>query len=381
MKKIILAFDSFKGSVSSLEIGRSAWRAIHAVYPDCEVVSLPIADGGEGTVQAICSTLDTYEVTCEATDPYLNPIETTYHITADGTTAIIEMAATSGLPLVEEDRRNPLYTTTYGTGEVVRDALQRGCRRFILGLGGSATNDAGTGMLCALGVHFLNKQGEELATFGKSLIQIAQMDDTHLVEGLRESHFTLICDVNNPFYGADGAAFVFAPQKGATPTDVLTLDAGLRHYAHVLKEQKGMDISGMAGAGAAVGMGGGLLPFLNAELKPGIETILDLVQYREALQGADLVLTGEGFIDAQSLMGKALNGVLKIAQEQHVPVIALCGGAEHVSQLNEMGFTSIFSIQPSPVTMEQAMEKEFTLENIERTTLQLMRTIRQFSGK
>ena len=330
-------------------------------------------------MQAICSALQTTEIACHAHDPLMNPIETTYRITADGTTAILEMAATSGLPLLPSELRTPLYTSTYGTGEVVRDALQRGCRRFILGLGGSATNDAGTGMLSALGVRFLDKCGNALQPCGKNLIKVDAIDDTQINTALCRSTFTLICDVNNPFYGADGAAFVFAPQKGASPADVLTLDAGLRHYAHTLKLQKGVDVSAMAGAGAAGGMGGGLIPFLQAQLKPGIETILELLNYREALQGADLVITGEGHIDAQTTMGKALGGVLKIAKEYQVPVVALGGGVEHVHQLNELGFTAVLSIQASPVDLSQAMDKTYTLANLERTVKQVVRIVNQFS--
>ena len=305
----------------------------------------------------------------------MHPLTTSYHITADGETAILEMAATSGLPLLSSNQRNPLYTSTYGTGEVVIDALNRGCRHFILGIGGSATNDAGTGMLAALGVRFLNNRGEEVKPCGKNLTRIEQIDESHADGRLKDCHFTIICDVNNPFYGADGAAFVYAPQKGASPQEVLQLDAGLRHYAHVLKLNKGIDIAGLPGAGAAGGMGGGLLPFLNAELKPGIETILELLHFDEALQEADLVITGEGWIDAQTTMGKALGGVLKLATKQSVPVIALGGGVENTPLLNEMGFAAVLSIQPAPVSLEQAMQTEFTLSNIERTVTQVVRLI------
>ena len=344
-------------------------------------MSIPIADGGEGTTHAICSALSTNEVTCQAHNPLMNRINTTYHITNDGTTAILEMAATSGLPLLPPELRNPLYTTTYGTGEVIIDALNKGCRQFILGIGGSATNDAGIGMLSALGFRFLNKRGEEVKPCGKSLIRIEQIDESHVDGRLKDCHFTIICDVNNPFYGMDGAAFVYAPQKGASAQEVLQLDAGLRHYAHVLKAQKGMDVSGLSGAGAAGGMGGGLLPFLNAELKPGIETILQLLHFNEALQGADLVITGEGWIDAQTTMGKALGGVLKMATQQGIPAIALGGGVENTPILNEMGFAAVLPIQPAPVPLEQAMDTEFTLSNIERTVAQIVRLIHATSPK
>lgn len=378
MKKIILAFDSFKGSAGSLEIAGAARNAIAKEFPFCEVLHFPIADGGEGTTEAICTGLDVEKVSCCAHDPLMNPIEVTYGVTRDGMTAILEMASASGLPLVPDALRNPMHTTTYGTGEIILDALNRGCRRFIMGIGGSATNDAGTGMLAALGVRFLDGSGKVLEPKGSNLIRMESVDDSLLPVALREASFTIACDVNNPFYGEQGAAFVFAPQKGATPGEVEMLDKGLRHYAGVIRRQKNLDISAVPGAGAAGGMGGGLLPFLNATLKPGIDTILDILRFRDALCDADLVFTGEGKLDAQTAMGKALGGVLKMATEQHVPVIALGGGVEATSQLNEMGFTAVLSIQPAPVSLGKAMQREFTLENIERTVTQLIRIIRCF---
>ena len=378
MKKIILAFDSFKGSAGSLDIAGAARQAILKEYPHCEVLHFPIADGGEGTTEAICTGLDVNKVSCTAHDPLMNPIEVTYGVTKDNTTAILEMAAASGLPLVSGALRNPMHTSTFGTGEVILDALNRGCRRFIMGIGGSATNDAGIGMLSALGVRFLDNTGKVLEPKGSNLIRIESVDDSGLYPALNESTFTIACDVNNPLYGQQGAAFVFAPQKGATPDEVAALDEGLQHYAGIIRRQKQLDISSVPGAGAAGGMGGGLLPFLNAVLKPGINTILDILCFRDALRGADLIFTGEGKLDAQTAMGKALGGILKLAKEQDVPVIALGGGVEATSQLNEMGFTAVLSIQPAPVSLDKAMQKEFTLENIERIVTQLIRIIKRF---
>lgn len=380
MKKVILAFDSFKGSVSSLEISQAVSKAILKEYPDCEVQYFPIADGGEGTTEAICAGLDINRVVCPAHDPLMNPIEVTYGITKDGTTAILEMASAGGLPLVPESLRNPMNTSTYGVGEVVSDALRRGCRRFIVGIGGSATNDAGIGMLSALGVRFLDSEGKVLEPRGSNLIHIASVDDSCLHTGLSESSFTIACDVNNPFYGLQGAAYIFAPQKGATPEEVQALDGGLRHYAAVLQTEKGMDVSLIPGAGAAGGMGGGILPFLQATLKPGIDTILDILHFNESLKDADLVFTGEGKLDAQTAMGKALGGILNAANELNVPVIALGGGVEATEQLNEMGFTAVLAIQSSPVSLDKAMQKEFALDNLKRTVIQLIRIIRQFES-
>lgn len=379
MRKVILAFDSFKGSANSLDIAEYAARAILKECPNCQVVRFPIADGGEGTTKALCANLNVIEVTCTAHDPLMNEVEVSYGITKDGTTAILEMASASGLPLVPPSLRNPMNTSTYGTGEVVLDALDRGCRKFILGIGGSATNDAATGMLHALGVRFLNKEDEELATKGSNLIHIDRVDDSAIHPALKESSFIIACDVNNPLYGSQGAAFVFAPQKGATEDEVHALDDGLRHYAEVIKECKGMDIASIAGSGAAGGMGGGVLPFLNAVLKPGIETILEILRFEESIRDADLILTGEGKLDVQTGMGKAPGGILKIANEKGVPVIALGGCVESVKQLNDMGFTAVLSIQPGAVSLEQAMEQQFALDNMERTVAQLIRIIKRFN--
>lgn len=378
MKKIILAFDSFKGSAGSLEIAGAARKGILKECPHCNVVSFPIADGGEGTTEAICTGLEVNHVTCTAHDPLMNPIEVMYGITRDGTTAILEMASASGLPLVPEALRNPMNTSTYGTGEIIRDALQKGCRRFILGIGGSATNDAGTGMLSALGIRFLDESGNPLKPIGSNLIRIAAIDDSSLHPALQEATFTIACDVNNPFYGPQGAAFVYAPQKGASPEEVIALDEGLRHYADILLKQKGVDIAAIPGAGAAGGMGGGLLPFLHATLKPGIDAILDILRFEESLHEANLIFTGEGKLDAQTGMGKALGGILQMAQGRNVPVIALGGAVEATGLLNEMGFTAVLPIQPAPVSLDRAMQKEFTLDNIERIVAQLVRIVQQF---
>ena len=375
MKKIILAFDSFKGSVGSAEIALRAQQAIGKQLPNCEVVTFPIADGGEGTTEAICKGLQAQVVSCSAHDPLMNPIEVLYGIANDGDTAILEMAAASGLPLLSTADRNPMNTTTFGTGEIILDALKRGCRHFIMGIGGSATNDAGTGMLTALGFRFLDKGGTVLDPVGRNLSRIEQIDDSLVPSALRESSFTIACDVTNPFYGPQGAASVFAPQKGASAHDVELLDNGLKHYADLLFQLKGIDVHLIPGAGAAGGMGGGILPFLNATLQSGIDTILDILHFEKALDEANLVITGEGKMDAQTGMGKALGGILRKAQQKNVPVIALGGAVEDVSLLNEMGFTAVFSIQPYPVTLEKAMQREFALENIERTVTQIIRII------
>ncbi|MEG2779442.1 MAG: glycerate kinase [Bacteroidales bacterium] len=380
MKKIILAFDSFKGSVNSIDIADSVKGAILLEYPHCNVVTFPIADGGEGTIEAICSKLDVVRVNCMAHDPLMNSINVEYAITKDGYTAILEMATASGLPLVPIERRNPMNTTTYGTGEIIFDALQRGCRKFIMGIGGSATNDAGIGLLNALGIRFLDKNKKELLPIGGNLINIDCIDCSNVVLGLNNAMFIIVCDVNNPFTGKEGAAYVYAPQKGASPIEVEKLNNGMEHYAKILKNIKGTDIVDIPGAGAAGGMGGGLLPFLNATLKPGIETILDMLKFDEAIKDANLVLTGEGKLDAQTNMGKALGGIVKKAKIADVPVIAICGCVEDIAELNEMGFTAVLPIQPAPVSLEKAMQKQFALDNIVRTVTQIIRIVKRFEN-
>lgn len=372
MRKIILAFDSFKGSVSSSEITENLSRCIRRNWPDCEVLGFPMADGGEGTVEAIAQCLPVKRQLCQVHGPLMEPMTASYAVTADGT-AIIEMAAASGLPLLEVGQRNPLDTTTLGTGELIRNALRRGYRKFVLGLGGSATNDAGVGVMHALGVRFLDAEGEVLQPVGRNLGQISQMDTSKVYAALKHTSFLLACDVQNPLYGPQGAAYVYAPQKGATLEQVVELDDGLRSYATVLEQTTGFKVSSVAGAGAAGGMAGGLLPFLNCEIKSGIDVLLDMVHFDEALQGADLVLTGEGSIDAQTCMGKTLSGILKRARARQIPIVGLGGRVEAVEDLNAFGFTALFPIHSSLISLEEAMQKEVTLRHLNQTALQVLR--------
>ena len=377
MKKIVIASDSFKGCASSLEVAEAAAAAVRRVFPDCEVVKIPVADGGEGTMEALLYSLNGRMVSCTVHDPLMNPIRAEYGISDDSKTAIIEMAAASGLPLVPEDKRNPLQTTTYGTGELIKDALARGCHQFLIGIGGSATNDAGTGMLQALGFRFLNSAGQELGRGGKILTDIHTIDDTNAIPQLRESVFTIACDVNNPFSGKDGAAYVYARQKGASDATIHLLDEGLASFAAVVEKEKHIDLNTIAGAGAAGGLGGGFLAFLAATLKPGIRMVLDAIRFEEQIRGADLIITGEGKLDVQTAMGKTPWGVLQVARGQNIPVIAIGGSVENTEALNNQGFLSVFSIQPGVVTLEQAMEKKFALANIERTVIQFLRIVRR----
>ena len=373
MKKIVIASDSFKGSLSSAEVAACGERAVHRLFPDCEVVQLPVADGGEGTVETLTAALGGQSVATVVHDPLGRIITAHYGWIAQTQTAIIEMAAASGLPLLQPAERNPWLTSTYGTGELIRDALKRGCRKFLIAIGGSATNDGGMGLLQALGFRFLDAEGQELPGRGGSLQKIQQIDCTGAIATLKSCQFTVACDVTNPFYGTEGAAYVFAPQKGADAAMVEALDQGLRHFAQLIHTTQGITIDHLPGAGAAGGLGGGLVAFLQARLTPGIEMVLDALQFDRQIAGADLIITGEGKLDAQTCMGKTALGVLRRAQRQNIPVVALGGAVEASEVLNRCGFLAVLPILPYPVSLTEAMDPIFTQQNIERTLTQVLR--------
>ena len=373
MKKIVIASDSFKGCLSSREIALAAEAGIRKVLPDCEVVGIPVADGGEGTTEALVDAMNGRLVTCEVHDPLMNLIQAEYGILGDGLTAVIEMAAASGLVLIPPEMRNPLLTTTYGTGELIRDALQRGCRRFLIGIGGSATNDAGTGMLQALGFRFFDTDGNEPEKGGQILEKIAHIDSANVIPALQESVFTVACDVNNPFSGENGASFVYARQKGADDAMIRRLDNGLRRFAAVIHASTGKEIDAVPGAGAAGGLGGGFIAFLPATLKPGIQMVLEALRFDSRIQHADLIITGEGKLDRQTAMGKTPAGILEAGKKRQIPVIAIGGAIEDSDALLQQGFLAVFSIQPGPVSLEQAMDKTFAGSQVERTVEQIVR--------
>ncbi|WP_342750533.1 glycerate kinase [Termitidicoccus mucosus] len=375
MKKIVVAVDSFKGCLDSLEVAGAIEAGIKAVHPRCEVVKVPVADGGEGTVQALVWATGGRTHTLTVHGPLMRPVAASYGILGDGRTAVIEMASASGLPLVPPGERNPMETTTLGTGELIADALRRGCRRFILGIGGSATNDAGTGLLQALGFRFLDAAGTELGHGGKILKTIARIDGSGANPLLREAEFRVACDVDNPFSGPRGAAHVYGPQKGADPQMVAVLDRGLAQFAAVIKAHTGRDIDAEPGAGAAGGMGGGLLAFLGARLQPGIALVLETLRFENLLDGASLVITGEGRMDAQTAMGKAPQGVAAAAARRGVPVIALAGGVEDTAAINRIGIAGVFSIMPRPMSLQDAMVPETAAKNIRELVAQLFQTI------
>ena len=370
--KIVIASDSFKGSLSSIEVAEAATRGIKAVYPDCEVVAVNVADGGEGTVEAVVETLGGEIVHAMVSDPLGRPIRARYGIA--GETAIIEMAAASGLPLLHPEERNPWMTSTYGTGEMIMDAIQRGCRHFLVGIGGSATNDAGTGMLQAMGFKFYDFNGKEITDCrGGRLQDIADLDDTFVPKEVSESQFIVACDVDTPFCGPEGAAPVFAPQKGADTEMVARLDAGMASLAKVIENKYNINIVHIAGAGAAGGMGGGFRAFLNATLQRGIEMVLDAICFDQTIKGADLIITGEGKIDFQTAKGKTAAGVLARAKKQGIPVVAIGGCVEMCKSVEQMGFAGIYPILEEKVPLEIAMRPDFAAQNVEKTMARIVR--------
>ena len=364
--KIVIASDSFKGSLTSVEVAQAATRGIKAVYPDCDVVAVNVADGGEGTVEAVVDALGGEIVHTTVSDPLGRPIQARYGIA--GKKAIIEMSAASGLPLLSSEERNPWITSTYGTGEMIMDAIQRGCSQFLVGIGGSATNDAGTGMLQALGFKFYDFNGKEIIDCrGGRLQDIADLDDTFVPKAVREAQFIVACDVDTPFCGPEGAAPVFAPQKGADAEMVAKLDAGMTSFAHVIENKYGINIVPVAGAGAAGGMGGGFRAFLNASLQRGIDMVLDAIDFDYTIQGADLIITGEGKIDFQTAKGKTAAGVLARAKKQNIPVIAIGGCVEICESVKQMGFAGIYPITEEKLPLEIAMQAEVAAMNVEKT--------------
>lgn len=364
--KIVIASDSFKGSLSSIEVAQAATRGIKAIYPDCHVIAVNVADGGEGTVEAVVNTLGGEMVTATVHDPLGRLIPARYGIA--GNKAIIEMAAASGLPLLRPEERNPWLTSTHGTGELIMDAMRRGCRQFLIGIGGSATNDAGTGMLQAMGFRFYDSNDNEIEhCCGGTMHMIARIQDNEVAECVRQSQFIVACDVDTPFCGKDGASPVFAPQKGADPDMVARLNAGMASLAEVIENKYHINIVPVAGAGAAGGMGGGFRAFLNATLKRGIDMVLDTIEFDQMIAGADLIITGEGKIDFQTAKGKTAAGVLARAKAQDIPVIAIGGCVERCESVEQMGFAGIYPITEEKLPLEIAMQAEVAAANIEKT--------------
>ena len=377
MKKIVIAADSFKGSISSRRFAEVCRGAVLSVIPDCEVVTIPLGDGGEGTVEALISAVGAAKVSIAVSDPLMRDTTALYGVSPDGSTAIMEMAQASGLPLLSDCERNPMITSTYGTGQMIIDALGRGCRNIMIGIGGSATNDGGTGMLQALGAVFLDTDDKPLPTpmNGGALPLIRRIDLSRLDNRLKDTRITVACDVDNPLCGPLGATHVFARQKGANDAMIEKLECGMCNYSRLLSEATGRDVAQMPGAGAAGGLGGALAAALGAYLMPGIEMVLDAIGFDRQISGADLIITGEGRIDSQTLMGKAPSGVLSAAKKQGIPVIALGGSVQYSAELSNAGFAGIFSIQPAPVSLAEALDPLTASRNLADTTTQILKLL------
>ena len=376
--KVVAAIDSFKGSMTSLEVAAAFEKGVKKVYKDVEFIKIPLADGGEGTVKALIDNLDGKMVNIKVKDPLMRDIDSFYGISGDGKTAVIEMAAASGLPLLSSNERNPLKATTFGTGELIKDALEKGCREFIIGIGGSATNDAGTGMLSALGYIFLDENGNELEPNGENLINIKSFKDDKVMKEVSEAKFLIACDVDNPFYGTNGAAHVYGKQKGATGDIIKILDDGMRNFSNVIEKIKKTDISNISGSGAAGGRGGAFTAFFNSELKPGIDIITEKIELENKINGSDYVITGEGRIDFQSAMGKTPSGVAKLAKKYGIPVIAIGGSVDdEIGNIYDCGITAAFSIIDSPMTLGEAMDTKNAQRLVEKTAEQIFRLIKQ----
>lgn len=380
--KILIAIDSFKGSLSSNELANRIENGIKKVYENADIVKVPIADGGEGTIEALVEGTKGHFVEITVANPILLPIKAKYGILGDQKTAVIEMATASGLPLVPIDKRNPMETTTFGTGEMIKDAITKGCREFLIGIGGSATNDGGIGMMKALGVKFYDENNIELGHGGKQLSKIKKIDISELLPELKECKFLVACDVDNPFYGLNGAAHVYGKQKGADNEMVLELDRGLKDFSKIIKKIINKDISNIPGAGAAGGLGGGFLAFLNSQLRSGIDIVLEEVKLKEKLVDVDFVITGEGRMDFQSIMGKAPLGVAKLAKQYDIPVIALAGGiADDAGEIHNHGIDSMFSIMNYPMTLKEAMNPERAGSLVEKNIEEIFRLIKVIKNK
>lgn len=371
LNKIIIAPDSFKGTLSSIDACHIIEKGILSVNSNIETIKVPIADGGEGTVEFFLKILGGKKVTVPVIGPSFNTVNASYGILKDGETAVIEMAEASGLSLAKKNE-NPGNTTTFGTGELILDALNRGCTTLIIGIGGSATNDGGIGMAAALGVKFLDINNKPIPLNGMGLYLLHHIDLSGIDSRLQKCNIQVACDVDNPLYGKDGATYVFAPQKGANEKLVKILDQNLKNYADILNNQLGIDVQLIPGAGAAGGLGAGLAAFMNATLKSGIEIMLDTVNFDELAKDADLIITGEGQIDGQSLRGKVPIGIVKRVKKYNVPVIAVVGAiGDNVEDIYNAGIQSVFSINRKPLDFEIA--KKHSKENLFRTIESILR--------
>lgn len=378
--KVVVAIDSFKGSLSSMEAGQAIAEGVKRVYQHAEVVVCPLADGGEGTVEALVEGMGGVFVTKEVTGPLGENVEAVYGIIESkddlSKTAIIEMSAAAGITLVPEESRNPMNTTTYGVGELILDAIERGCRHFIVGIGGSATNDGGVGMLQALGYDFVTQEGKAISYGGNGLRELASIEESNVHPTLKECTFKVACDVTNPLCGENGSSAIFGPQKGATPEMVQELDQLLLHYAELSKEINANADRFYPGTGAAGGMGFAFLTYTNATLESGIQIVLTEIKLEELIKTADFVVTGEGRLDGQTALGKAPIGVAALAKKYQKKVLAFAGAVTpDAKECNQHGIDAFFPILRGVVTLKEAMNKEVAHQNMVDTVEQVFRVV------
>ncbi len=368
---VLIAIDSFKGCLSSKELSDEINEAIKEVSSSFEVRKIAIADGGEGTKEALISQLNAKEVKLTVKNPIFENIEASYAI-LENHTALIEMASSSGLDLIPKDKQNPLKTSTFGLGQMIKDALDKSCNKFIIGIGGSATNDGGMGMLNALGFEFIDQNSNILAPCGESLSKVYRICSKNADERLKNCEFDIACDVDNPFYGKNGAAYVYAKQKGASESDIAFLDKGLEDFCELIKKDIKKDISKLSGAGAAGGLGGGFCAFLDAKLCSGTDIIFNLLGIETHISWADIIITGEGRLDFQTTMGKAPSAIAKLAKKQNKPVIALAGTFEdEAKKAHDCGVSAMFSIMDKPMTLEEAMDKNTAKKLIKKSSYEI----------
>lgn len=371
--KVAIAIDSFKGSLSTFEAGKAIEEGIKKVYSDAKVKIIPMADDGEGTVDAIVSAAGGEMQKVKVHNPLGKIIESSYGIVDK--TAIIEMSAASGITLISESERNPLNTTTYGVGELIVDAIKKGCRKFIVGIGGSATNDGGIGMLSALGFEFLDKDGKQVSCGAKGLKEITSIKKDNVLTELSECSFLVACDVKNPLCGENGCSAIYGPQKGATSEMIKDMDLWLENFAELTKGINSESDKDFPGAGAAGGLGFAFLSYMSGELKSGVELVIKETNLEESVKDADIVITGEGRLDGQSYMGKAPVGVAMLAKKYDKPVIAFAGGVtEDAVKCNEYGIDAFFPILRTPCSLDEAMDNAYI--NLKNTAEQVFRMIK-----
>ena len=372
--KAVIAIDSLKGSLSSIEAGQAIAEGIKKADAKAEVVIRPLADGGEGTVEALVCGMNGTLQHVKVTGPLGEPVVCEYGIIDETKTAVIEMSGAAGITLVPDTKKNPLYTTTYGVGEVIRDAIEKGCRRFIVGIGGSATNDGGIGMLQALGYGFLNKDGQQVPFGAIGLKELETITDTYVLPELAECEFKIACDVTNPLCGENGCSAVYGPQKGANPSMIMEMDKWLRYYAALAREKFPKADLNEPGTGAAGGLGFAFLTFTNAVLESGIKIVLEETKLESYVKGADVVVTGEGRLDFQTAMGKAPVGVAGLAKKFDIPVLAFAGSVtKDATECNKNGIDAFFPILRGISTLEEAMKPENAKQNLTDTAEQAFR--------